>query len=171
MDVAKLPDIDFPPVAYELPPYLTEAFLAWQRSTHANHPLAAITALWDAIEFYSSQIKVVGDFTKGETRQIRKDAVQSLSEKDEAKKSRVADVLGMLNQASLIMKFDLAMKEDGVVLSEEETMVLKKLRETRNNFVHGKDVAVPTDAEMLLARTVVNRILVARVLRLNRSGA
>lgn len=169
MDAAKLPDIDFPPLAHELPTYLTEAFLAWQRSIHANHPLAAITALWDAIEFYSSQIKVIGDFTKTETKQIRKDAVQSLSENDEAKRARVTDVLGMLNQASLIMKFDLAMKEDDVVLAEEETAVLKKLREARNNFVHGKDVVIPTDAEMLLARTVINRILVARTYRLSRS--
>lgn len=169
IDVAKLPDVDFPPLAYELPLYLTEAFLAWQRSVHANHPLAAITAIWDAIEFYSSQIKTTGDFTKAEARHIRKDAVQSLDEKNEAKKrSRVEDVLGMLNQASLIMKFDLAMKEDGVVLADEETEVLKKLRETRNNFVHGKEVTIPTDAEMLLARTVVNRILVARVFRLTR---
>lgn len=74
----------------------------------------------------------------------------------------------MLNQASLIMKFGLAMKEDGVTLSDEEMKVLKNLRETRNNFVHGKEVTIPTDAEMLLARTVVNRILVARVFRLTR---
>ena len=169
VDVAKISDIDFPPLAYDLPVYLTEAFLAWQRSIHANNPLAAITALWDAIEFYSSQIKVVGDFTTAETKQIRKDAIQSLGGDNEAKKSRVTDVLGMLNQASLIMKFDLAMKEDGVNLADEETKVLKDLRETRNNFVHGKDVTIPTDAEMLLARTVVNRILVARALRLTRN--
>ena len=169
IDVAKLIDIDFPPLAYSLPAYLTEAFLAWQRSIQANHPLAAITAIWDAIEFYSSQIKVESSFAKEETRQIRKDAVRSLGEKDEAKISRVTDVLGMLNQASLIMKFDLAMKEDGVVLADEEMNVLKKLRETRNNFVHGKEVVIPTDAEMLLARTVVNRILVARIYRLSRS--
>jgi len=171
IDVAKLPDIDFPPLAYELPLYLTEAFLAWQRSVHANHPIAAITALWDAIEFYSSQIKVKGDFTKAETRQLRKDALQSiqgLDEKTKAKRSRVVDVLGKLNQASLIMKFDLAIKEDGVTLSEEEVKVLKSLRETRNNFTHGKEITIPTDAEMLLARTVVNRILVARVHRLTR---
>ncbi len=168
IDVAQVPAIDFPPLAYELPLYLTEAFLAWQRSVHANHPLAAITAIWDAIEFYSSQIKIAGDFTKAETKRIRKDAVQSLDEKDEAKRSRVTDVLGMLNQASLIMKFGLAMKEDGITLSDEEMKVLKTLRETRNNFVHGKEVTIPTDAEMLLARTVVNRILVARVHRLTR---
>lgn len=170
MDVAKISDVDFPPLAYDLPAYLTEAFLAWQRSIHANHPLAAITALWDAIEFYSSQIKVVSSFTKTETKRIRKDAIQSLGEEDEKKKSRVTDVLGMLNQASLIMKFDLAMKEDGVILADEETKVLKDLRETRNNFVHGNDVTIPTEAEMLLARTVVNRLLVARVLRLTRSA-
>lgn len=168
IDVAKLPDVDFPPLAHELPLYLTEAFLAWQRSVHANHPLAAITAIWDAIEFYSSQIKIAADFTKAETKQIRKDAVQSLDEKDDKKRSRVADVLNMLNQASLIMKFGLAMKEDGITLSDEEMNVLKKLRETRNNFVHGKEVTIPTDTEMLLARTVVNRILVARVFRLTR---
>lgn len=169
VDVALLPDIDFPPLAYELPLYLTEAFLAWQRSVYANHPLAAITAIWDAIEFYSSQIKTTNDFTKAETRQIRKDAVQSLDEQEEAKKrSRVEDVLGMLNQASLMMKFGLAMKEDVVTLSDEEMNILKKLRDTRNDFVHGKEVIIPTEAEMLLARTVVNRILVARVFRLTR---
>ena len=169
IDVAQLPNIDFPPLAYELPLYLTEAFLAWQRSVHANHPLAAITAIWDAIEFYSSQIKVAGDFSKAETRQIRKNAVQSLDEKEKAKKRlRVAEVLNMLNQASLMMKFGLAMKEDGVTLSDEEMEVLKNLRGTRNDFVHGKEVTIPTDAEILLARTVVNRILVARVFRLTR---
>lgn len=171
VDIALLPDIDFPPLAYELPLYLTEAFRAWQRSVYANHPLAAITAIWDAIEFYSSQIKTTNDFTKAETGQIRQDAVQSLDEKDEdeaKKRSRVEDVLGMLNQASLIMKFNLAMKEDGVTLSDEEMSVLKKLRKTRNDFAHGKEVTIPTDVEMLLARTVINRILVARVFRLTR---
>lgn len=167
IDVAQLPDIDFPPLAYELPLYLTEAFLAWQRSVHANHPLAAITAIWDAIEFYSSQIKVARSFTKAELGKIREDAVRSLDEED-TRKERVAGLLGKLNEASLNMKFDHAMKEDGVTLSDEEEKVLKTLRETRNNFVHGKEVTIPTDAEMLLARTAVNRVLVARVFRLTR---
>lgn len=167
LNINELSDIDFPPLTYELPTYLNEAFLAWRRSIHANHPLAAITALWDAIEFYSSQIKVVDDFTKAETRQIRRDAVQSIDPNDEARKNRVANVLNLLNQASLIQKFNLAMNEDGVNLADEETQILQKLRKTRNDFVHGKNVVIPTDAEMLLARTVVNRILVARVLRLS----
>lgn len=166
LDLSQFKDLDYPSLTVALPEYLQEALLAWQRSNHANHPLASITAIWDAIEFYSSQIKVAGDFTKSEIRQIRKDAVKSIPQADDAKRNRVADVLGLLNQASLIMKFDLAMKEDGIVLSDEETAVLKNLRQTRNDFVHGNKITMPSDAEMLLARATVNRILVARIHRL-----
>ncbi len=169
VDIAKIEDINFPPLAHNLPQYLVEALMAWHRSIRANHTLAAITATWDAIEFYSSQIKVDKGFTPSELKQICNDAVNSLAA-DDKRRERIANLLGNLNDASLILKFNRAMEEDSVTLAQEELDILIKLRNTRNDFTHGKKVTMPSNADMLLARTVVNRVITARIYRLTQKA-
>ena len=59
-----------------------------------------------------------------------------------------------------------ALRQDNVTYTEEEISLLRKLRNLRNDFVHGRSRELPAEGELRYAKAIVNRMLVYRVARL-----
>lgn len=142
-----------------------EAVSAWRRAAEEPNPLAAVVALWEAIEFYASAVKSSKSklFQKAQRKAIYERATRGLQGQQ---LERVEDVLAVLNQPSLMMSLRAALKEDQVPYTEEEYRLLRSVRDARNEFVHGRSREAPSEADVRHAKAIVNRMLVCRIRRL-----
>lgn len=150
-------DLNRLPLPPNLSPQMREAFSAWKRAAEETDPLAAVVALWECVEFYVSGVSVNDIFTKAERKAVRKKAIEEL-EGEQLRK--VQDVIGRLNDAPLMTRLRKALKQDSVPYDEEELTLLKKLRNLRNDFVHGRSRELPSEEDLRHATAVVNRMLV-----------
>jgi hypothetical protein len=150
---------------YEFP-HLTlqdeQALRAFSRATREPDALAQIHALWEAIEFYASEVSVDKLFTKANKDAIR-DALPTLTE---AQKERVNDLINQLNNSPLSVRLKKALDNDKAPITDGEMELLWKLRKLRNDVVHGRKSELPTPEDVEYATSIVSRMLVYRVARL-----
>ena len=167
LTIEDIDDLESPLLPGEAPVQVAEAISAWWRAAEVSNPLEAVVALWEAIEFYASGTKVEKLFTKSEVRIIREASAEGLSDR---KKQRLKEVLDMLNQAPLMIRLREALEDDGVPYTDEELNLLQKVRKRRNDLVHGRSREAPAENDLRYAVAIVNRMLVYRIARLNKSG-
>lgn len=109
---AEIDDLYSLPLPPDLPIVMREALSAWRRAAEETDPLAAVVALWEAVEFYASGAKVPKIFPdKAARRSLKRRATEGL-EGDQLR--RMEDVLGMLNQPPLLVRLKAALEADGV---------------------------------------------------------
>lgn len=141
-------------------PAWTDALRAWRRAVRETDRLAAVGALFEAIEFYASRTKVLHVLSHGELGQVSA-AIDTLGLAP-AKRERLADVLARANEAPLRVRLDAALHEDHVPYSAEEINRLWRLRDHRNDALHGRRRGEPDADDLDLANGFVNRMLVFR---------
>jgi hypothetical protein len=139
----------------EKDPGLRGAVKAALRAMSSPDPLTRVTAVSECLEFYAGRTKAEYDFTRAERRKLLV-ASQGFSLE---KKRRVNEMVGALNTASLMRKLRVRLADDGVPITEGEMDTLWRVREQRNDLVHGRTDAVDQadlqQAMALLARIVV----------------
>lgn len=158
----EIEDLESIPLPSTLSDQTREALVAWRRAAEEPDPLAAVVALWEAVEFYAAGAKAseAKMFSKSERKAIRDTATRGLQGD---KLERVKEVLAMLNEPSLMVRLRAALKEDQVPYTEEEFLLLRRVREARNDFVHGRSREAPSQDEVRYANAIVNRMLVYRI--------
>jgi hypothetical protein len=165
LTLEEIDDLEAPALPPDVPVEVSVAISAWRRAVGTSDPVEAVVALWEAIEFYASGTKVEKLFAPSELRTIRDNATEGLSD---PKKYRVEHVLGMLNQAPLMVRLQEALEEDGVPYTEEELDVLRRVLSKRSDL-HGRSREAPPESDLRYAVAIVNRMLVHRVARSNES--
>ncbi len=144
-----------------LTPQFREALAAWRRAAVESDPIAAVSSLWEAVEFYVSGIKVPKVFDEKQLKQIRARAVQGLRE-DQA--SRVKRRIDEVNTPPLLERLRAALERDGVPFDDEDFAVLTRVRCSRNEFQHGRSREVPAEDDLRRALAFLNRAIVHRAL-------
>src|SRR5439155_15297841 len=108
-------------------PAWTDALRAWRRAVRETDPLAAVGALFEAVEFYAAGTKVPHVLSHGELHDVAK-AIDVLDLAPE-KHTRLADVLARANEPPLRIRLVAALDADGVPYSAEEIERLWRLRD------------------------------------------
>lgn len=144
-----------------------EAIEAWRRATLEPDASVAVIALAEAIEFYVGDTKVPRLFTEDELAAIREGALANV---DEARRQRVVDMVGKLNEPSVNMRLRAAMDADQVRYSESEFSLLARFRGLRNKIIHGQERKLPSDDELRQALALVDRLLLVRLRRVRRTA-
>lgn len=144
-------------------PAWTDALHAWRRAVREADPLAAVGALFEAVEFYASGTKVPRVLSRGELDHVAK-AVDAVGLEPE-KRGRLEDVLARANEPPLRVRLLAALDADRVPYSPEEIERLWRLRDHRNAALHGRRRSQPDRDDLDLAKGLVNRMLVFRAWR------
>lgn len=134
---------------------LRAAAVAAARALSATDPVTRITAVWEALEFYVGSTRLQGDFSRADRKRLIRAAAAFPPEKRE----RVNQLVGKLNEAPLLARLRYQLAADAVPISTDDMDLLARLREQRNDLVHGRRDQ-PDDAELdrgvaLLARIVM----------------
>lgn len=151
-----------------LPPLTLQdqlALLALSRATREPDPLAQVQALWEAVEFYVSGVEVSRMFSKAECRKIRKAVIDALPSATTEQHERLDHAIGQLNNAPLLIKLKASLDREGVPIADSELDLLWKLRQLRNDVVHGRNSTLPEPEDVEYAVSIIARMLLYRVLQ------
>lgn len=141
-----------------------QAIEALRRAAGATDPIQAITALWDAIEFYVAGTTGHKTFSELELKDLRKAVPKSLAA---PLRARAIESIGRLNQLPLLSRLRAAVDEDAVPTDDDEWAMLQRLRRSRNALVHGAGAeSISPPREILRAIAFVARLLVYRAHRI-----
>jgi len=146
----------------DMPPLTLQdrlALLAFARATREPDPLARVHALFEAIEFYASGVSVPELFSKTERKTLISSLPQTLN--DEQQK-RALHLVGNLNNAPLRIRLMQALDDEDVPMASGELDLLWRLRELRNDVVHGRKSELPAAEDVEHATSIVARMLVYR---------
>ncbi len=145
-----------------------QAVQALRRAASTADPIQAVTALWDAVEFYVAGTDGPRMFSEPTLKRLRKSVPGDLPA---PLRSRAIDAINRLNQLPLLTRLRAAIEEEGVPTDEDEWQLLQRLRRSRNALVHGASVeAAATASDLQRAQALVARLLVYRAHRI-RQGA
>jgi hypothetical protein len=139
-------------------PVFDEAIRAWRRAVTTSDAIAAVGALFEAIEFYIHGVVTKLRFAEHELSAIDT-AVGALPLTEEQRK-RLAEVIAFANEPPLFERLRQALETDGVPFTGGELEALRRLRRFRNQALHGKSRERPSDNDLEIARALVNRVLV-----------
>jgi hypothetical protein len=143
------------------PPALRDMLAALRRAAdETQSPVQRGQALWDAIEFLTAGVRVPNAFGKPDRRAIR-DALEEVSLTN-PQRTRLDETLQRLNEPSLAMKMGARAAADGVPLSKSEIELLKRLRNARNDAVHGREPSSVSEDDLRWAVSVVARLIMYR---------
>lgn len=133
-----------------------QAIASWRRAVDETDRVASLMAMWESIEFYVSGTTVPHRFAKPEIRRIRERAVGDI---DPTRADRVARAINQLNAPSLMERLDHAAASDGVLLTIGDRMIFQRLRDARNNIVHGHEWVIPAHADLRKGLSATSRLL------------
>lgn len=168
--VSDIPRIDLsprhldhqPPAAFSVQDH--QAVQALRRVASTSDPIQAVTAVWDAIEFYVAGAAGPRLFDDATLKRLRKSVPKDLPG---PLRRRAIDAINRLNQMPLLTRLRGAADEDGVPTTDDEWEMLTRLRRSRNALVHGASAdAVPSASDLRRAQSLVARLLVYRAHRL-----
>lgn len=137
-----------------------QAILALARATHEPDPLSRVYALWEAIEFYTSGVSVPPLFGRKERKAIKRALPDTLSSQQ---RERALSLIGELNNAPLRIRLRAAMDADDIPIDDGEVELLWRLRDLRNDVVHGRKTELPAAEDVEYATSIVARMVVHRL--------
>lgn len=160
-----------PALPVELPVNERLALLALRLAASEIDPLMQVRALWQAVEAYAEKRK--GEqklFTKRDRKAIKKATLDlSLSKRQ---RERLAEAIKGLNHESLMLRLRRRLKEDAVLITDDELTLLNDLYEVRHHVVHGRLVEEPPQRDRInYGISVVSRMLVHRIASLEANAA
>ncbi|MCK2213351.1 hypothetical protein MF672_006020 [Actinomadura sp. ATCC 31491] len=136
--------------------------------TVPRHPLAQVQAIFESIEFYASGATVPELFSKADRRKLRRVLPDSLSN---MQRKRIEQLMGDLNSPPLRLRLARVMDDDSVPITSEELDLLWKLRQLRNDVVHGRRSDLPAAEDVEYGISLVARMLVHRVAKISSDPA
>jgi hypothetical protein len=140
-----------------------QAAAALRRAAAATDPIQAVTALWDAIEFYVAGTAAPELFSAAHLKALRKAVPKDLPA---PLRARAIEAINRLNQPALLTRLRAAVEADGVPTADDEWDLLRDLRRSRNALVHGAGAqAAASRREIARATAFVARLLVHRAHR------
>ncbi len=150
------------------------ALLALRLAASEIDPLMQIRALWQAIESYAEK-------RKGERKLFDKRARKMISKRlfedepldlNERQRNRLEEAIEKLNRRSLRQRLERRLKEDAVLVTEDELALLQELYDVRNDVVHGRPVDDPPKRDKInYGISIVARMLVHRVAAVGSVGS
>lgn len=150
------------------------ALLALRLAASEIDPLMQIRALWQAIESYAEK-------RKGERKLFDKRARKMISKRlfedesldlNEGQRYRLEEAIENLNRRSLVQRLERRLKEDAVLVTENELGLLQELYDIRNDVVHGRSVDDPPKRDKInYGISIVARMLVHRVATVGSAGS
>jgi hypothetical protein len=147
-----------------LPSMLTlqdrQALLACRRAAAEPDPLVRVQALWEAIEFYVAGARVPPLFTREQLSALRNAIPAGLSNEQ---RQRVLDKIGELNDPSLMKRLHAVLDTENAPITDAEIALLRRLRDLRNDAVHGRSTALPDQEDVKYATSVVSRMLIFHI--------
>ena len=150
-----------PQLPIELPLKDSQALLALRLAAVQTDPYSQVQAIWQAIESYSAKTKVRTLFSADQLEAIRDRMPKDL---DPIRADALDRAIAGLNDPPLRTRMTQRLKRDGVPVSDSELVLLKRLRDIRNDVVHGRTPRkVPTREEINQGIGIVARMLVYRV--------
>lgn len=153
-----------PTLPEDLPINDRQALLALRRAASEADRISQAQALWQAIESYTAG-------STAEKKLFSKDILDHLRERipndlDDKQKEKLKRAIDTLNEPPASLRLKWCLKRDGVPITEPELELLKRLRDTRNDVIHGRAVEnPPTRAETNYGISLVSRMLVYRIAR------
>jgi hypothetical protein len=142
-----------------------ESIKAWRRATLSADPASAVVALAEALEFYAAGSSVEALFSAEDLDRARTAAVAT-GLWTETQRKRLAEVVSRANDAPFFVRLGIAVAADGLDLTSGETALLRKMRDQRNDLLHGRERQDPNPDELTAAVALVGRLLLSRLARL-----
>ncbi len=149
LDIASVMDAS---ESFQLP------LLVWNRFRDSEDYYVVTIGLWQVVELLSSGVKLPNSFTEEELTDLTTRAMANLTEQ---KSSLVRAAIKRLNDGALMERFIQHLKNIGLVLSKNESDLLKKFRTIRNAIEHGKKTKEPSVQEIKRVKALVNRVILA----------
>jgi hypothetical protein len=147
-----------------LPSMLTlqdrQALLACQRAAAEPDPLARVQALWEAIEFYVAGARVPPMFTREQLSAFRSAIPVDLNNEQ---RQRVLDKISELNDPPLMVRLRSVLEAEDTPVTDVEISLLRRLRDLRNDAVHGRSTDLPDPEDVRYATSVVSRMLIFHI--------
>lgn len=139
------------------------ALLALRLAATETDPLLQVQALWQAIESYAER-------RKGERRLFTKREKAAISEQlpttglNPRQRKRLEEAVEGLNHEPLGLRLERRLKRDAVQVTVDELALLDRLREIRNDVVHGRVIQSPPQRDDVnYGISIVSRMLVHRI--------
>lgn len=145
-----------PPAPEEMPLADQLGAIALRRAVEVSDPIQKSQALFDALEFYVSDVQGAGKFDKAQAKRVRRSVPRDI---DPQLRQRAVMLLESLNAAPMMARLREAARRDGARLTEAEIDLLHRVRRTRNRATHGKEAEPPGSAELDHAVSIVSRLL------------
>jgi len=143
-----------------------QAMLALARAAREADSLARVQAMFEAIEFYVGDVKADKLFSRHDRKRI----LGSLPPLSAEQSRRIEQLTGDLNNAPLRTRLMRILDIDAVPVAAAEIELLWRLRELRNDAVHGRRSELPAAEDVEYGVSIVSRMLVFRVARLLADG-
>jgi hypothetical protein len=151
----------------QLPTSLTEsdhqAISAWMRARRSTDPLAATLSLWEAIEFYIGSRSAPDLFTSPELKQLSTGLKRLRRGLATEQVKRLGDAFGLLNSPPLMARLRWVVDSDQVPITEADFSLLRRLRDIRNDALHGKQRTPASAQDVRRGLALVARMLVHRI--------
>ena len=148
-----------PPMPTEVSEPDRDALLAIQRASAERDPIQRVAAFWDAIEFYVGNR---GNRELFDADEISAIVDRSISGLPDEKATRVQRRLeNLVNNESLMTRLRRVLDEHSVPLSDDDLVLLRRLRRQRNRVVHGGRAA-PSHDDLDQAIAIISRAMVIR---------
>ena len=71
--------------------------------------------------------------------------------------------IGELNDPPLMVRLRSVLEAEGTPVTDAEIALLRRLRDSRNDAVHGRSTALPDQEDVRYATSVVSRMLIFRI--------
>lgn len=147
-----------------------EALSALARAQSARDTTACILSLWEAIEFTAGDVQVPDMFRPAQTRALRR-ALKKGQTLTVEQRRRLDETLANLNQAPLFRKVRQFASVTQTPMTEDEFTLLHRLRSYRNDALHGRVPRPIPPEDLRQGISVVSRLVLAAICRLDVSTA
>ncbi len=132
--------------------------LIWNRFRDSEDYYIITIGLWQVFELLSSGVKLPRRFSKEQLHNVSSRVAAHLTEQE---RKPVQDAVNKLNQRSLMEKFEQHLKDIGLVLSNQDSELLRMFRDIRNAIEHGRKPEEPSVQDIKRVKALTNRILLA----------
>jgi hypothetical protein len=142
---------------------LSRAVREWRSAADASDDFQKIAHLWRAVECYSAR-SIPDDLFGRRERQLIRGAVAAVESWTNDQAARLDTISQMLNNPPLMVRLRLALKSDGISITDGEFDSLAATRPFRNALEHGRVLSPLQHRALDTAVAVMNYILVTCLL-------
>ncbi len=125
-------------------------------------PSSRVNALWECIEFLVSDVKAENLFSRRDRRRLGELMAEQFTE---IQMTRIDMVLHLANQAPLLARLSQFVSDHRIDVSADELSLLRRLRKSRNESLHGKAASPPSASVLTTAASIAARFIISSRIR------